>query len=170
MKITEAIAKRRSVRRYKAGEVIPREHFKQILEAAMMAPSACNSRPWEFYVVSDRQTLNRLQKVMPYASMLSTASAAIVVYALPEVQKGGIPEGYWVVDCGACTENILLEAANLGYGTCWCGVYPKEKNIEGICSVLGTKGVPYSLIAIGVPDEDPAARGHYEASKVHFIE
>ena len=169
MEVSEAIRKRRSVRRYKAGAVIPREHFEQILEAAMMAPSACNTRPWEFYVVTDRSTLERLQKVMPYASMLSTASAAIVVYGLPQAQSG-ISDGYWVVDCGACTENILLEAAGLGYGTCWCGVYPKEKNIEGICSVLGTKGVPYCLIAIGVPDEEPAARGHYEASKAHFIE
>ena len=66
MEVSEVIRKRRSIRRYKAGAVIPREHFEKILEAAMMAPSACNTRPWEFYVVTDRETLSRLQQVSHY--------------------------------------------------------------------------------------------------------
>ena len=57
MNTLETIRSRRSIRKYKPGVEIPNEDIKQILEAAMMAPSACNTRPWEFVVVKDRAKL-----------------------------------------------------------------------------------------------------------------
>ena len=65
MQTCEAIRARRSVRKYKAGAAVPPEHVKLMLEAAMMAPSAVNSRPWEFYVVERRETLERLMQAHP---------------------------------------------------------------------------------------------------------
>ena len=168
MSISEAIRARRSIRRYKPGVEIPREDFQKILEAAMMAPSACNSRPWEFVVVIDRQILEGITKGMTYTQMLKTASAAIIVCGLPQAQAG-ISEGFWPQDCGAAIENILLQALDLGYGTCWCGVYPRESNIAAVRQYVETEGVPLAVIAIGVPDESPAPRGHYEESKVRFL-
>ena len=128
MNALETIRSRRSIRKYKEGAEIPKEDLKQILEAAMMAPSACNTRPWEFVVLQDREKLNALMKVHPYVSMLKTASLAIIVCAKPEVQEGICP-GYFPQDCGAATQNILLAAKELRYGTCWCGVYPKEERM-----------------------------------------
>ena len=94
MNTFETIHSRRSIRKYKAGAIIPKEDIKQILEAAMMAPSACNTRPWEFVVVENRETLDAIMAVHPYVSMLRTASMAIIVCAKPEVQ-------YAI--CGGCT-------------------------------------------------------------------
>lgn len=65
MDCTEALRARRSVRKFKQGVKIPSEHLRLRLEAAMMAPSAVNSRPWEFYVVERRETLERLMQAHP---------------------------------------------------------------------------------------------------------
>jgi len=171
MKVTEAIRKRRSIRRFKPGVAVTAEQIKLLLEAAMLAPSACNSRPWEFIVVQSREKLDRIREVHPYTGMLETASLAIIICALPDTQKEPIMSGYYPQDCGAATENILLQAVELGLGACWCGVYPKEDRIADIQNLLEIEAnkLPFNIIAVGVPDEEPALRGHYEESKVSYI-
>ena len=74
--------------KYKEQVTIPQEDFEKMLEAAMMAPSACNTRPWEYFVVTNRDTISKLQEAHPYTSMLTTASAAIVVCGRPDLQGG----------------------------------------------------------------------------------
>lgn len=168
MNTLEAIRSRRSIRKYKKGAVIPKEDIKQILEAAMMAPSACNSRPWEFVVVENQEKLQEIHAVHPYTSMLNTASLAIVICGRPDLQKG-ICEGFFPQDCGAAAQNILLAAAELGYGTCWCGVYPSESRVEDIRKILDVTSVPFAVIALGVPDDAPAARGFYDEERVTWM-
>lgn len=172
MTATEAIRARRSIRAYKAGAPVDDGHVRLLLEAAMMAPSACNCRPWEFFVVRDRKKLDELAAAHPFAKMLRTASLAVVVCARPDAQTGRAA-GYFPQDCGSATQNILLQAAALGLGTCWCGVYPKDERIETLRKALGIENrpnlIPFNLIAVGVPDESPEARGFYEESKVHWI-
>ena len=167
MDCTQAIRARRSIRKFKTNAGIPREDVEKMLEAAMMAPSACNTRPWEFFV-AESAVKDRLCEVHPYAGMLKTAPMAIVVCALPEVQEGRCA-GFFPLDCGAAVENLLLQAADLGYGTCWCGCWPLEDRADAVREVLGAKSVPVALIAVGVPDEDPPARGFYEPAKVTFL-
>ena len=168
MNTLETIRSRRSIRKYQAGAVVPKEDLKQILEAAMMAPSACNTRPWEFAVIENRELLDQLMKVHPYVSMLKTASLAIVVCAKPEVQEGICP-GYFPQDCGAATQNILLSAAALGYGTCWCGVYPNPERVEVVRQIIGVDSTPFAVVALGVADEAPAARGFYDETRVKWL-
>ena len=168
MTVIEAIRNRRSIRKFKQGAKVTDEQIKLLLEAAMLAPSACNTQPWEFIVVKDRAKLEQIRKVHPYTGMLETASFAIVILALPETQKQPIMAGYYPQDCGAATENILLAAVELGLGACWCGVYPKEERIKEIREVLGTEKLPFNVIAVGVPDEDPDPRSKYDESKVTF--
>ncbi|MCL1793564.1 MAG: nitroreductase family protein [Oscillospiraceae bacterium] len=168
MTVIEAIGKRRSIRKFKIGAAVTEEQIKTLLEAAMLAPSACNTRPWEFIVVKSREKLEQIRKAHPYTGMLETASLAIVICALPDTQKG-IAGDYYPQDCGAATENILLAAVEMGLGACWCGVYPKEERIAEIRRVLGTAKLPFNVIAIGVPDENPKARGKYEEGKVKYI-
>jgi len=167
--MNELIEKRRSVRKYKAGKPLAREQINQLLGAAMMAPSACNSRPWEFIAVTKREVLNEIAQFHPYADMCKTASAAIIVVAIP--QKGN-PEGYFPQDCGAATENILLEAVSMGLGTCWCGVYPKEKLIASVRKLfnIAESKIPYNVIAIGTPDESPRRKGFFDEKRVTYIE
>ena len=168
MNVTEAIRSRRSIRKYKKGVVIPQEHFQLMLEAAMMAPSAGNTRPWEFLVVENRGILEKLTEINPYARMLRTASAAIVICAKPELQTG-ICSGFWPQDCGAAAENLILQAEDLGYGTCWCGMYPIQHRVEKALALLRVTSIPYALIAVGVPDQAPEARGFFDPSRVRYI-
>ena len=168
MDCTQTIRARRSIRKFKPGEPVARGDIEKMLEAAMMAPSACNIRPWEFFVVENPDTKARLRAVHPYAPMLETASLAIVVCALPEAQQGRV-SGFWALDCGAAVENLLLQAAALGYGACWCGCWPLEDRAQAVREVVGAQSVPVGLIAVGVPDEDPPARGFYEPGKVTWL-
>ena len=166
--MSELIEKRRSVRKFQAGKPVTREQLNRLLEAAMLAPSACNSRPWEFIAITKRETLDEIARIHPYAKMCETATAAIVVVALPQT---GMPEGYYPQDCGAATENILLEAASLGLGTCWCGVFPKEERVASFRALFDIREpkVPFNVIAIGTPDESPKQMGFFEESKVKYI-
>ena len=167
--MSELMEKRRSIRKYKTNKLVTKEQLNRLLEAAMMAPSACNSRPWEFIAVTKREDLNEIARVHPYAKMCETAAAAIIVVAIPQT---GVPADYFPQDCAAATENILLEAASMGLGTCWCGVYPKEEKVASIRKLFNVPKpkIPFNVIAIGTPNETPKRRGFFEESKVTYIE
>ena len=164
----KAIETRRSIRKYDPSKQVTEEQLKQLLTAAMLAPSARNSRPWEFIAITCRETLDEIVRIHPYAQMCKTATAAIIVVGLP--QDDG-PSGYFAQDCGAATQNILLEAADMGLGTCWCGVFPREERIGPFVELfkIPENKIPFCVIAVGYPDESPAPRGSYEDSKVTFI-
>ena len=168
MNCSDAIRGRRSIRKYKEGLVIPDEDMHTILEAAMMAPSARNTRPWEFFVVTNREILEKFTEAHPYTTMLRTASAAIVVCGRPDLQEG-VCAGYWPQDCGAAIENLLLQAKALGYGTCWCGCYPSMDRVQKLQEILQTKSIPVSIVAIGTADETPAARGYFDTARVTYL-
>jgi len=168
--MTEVIQKRRSIRKYQTDKPVSKEQLNQLMEAAMLAPSACNTRPWEFIAITNRNILKELANIHRYAKMFNTAMAAIVVVGIPQVNE--VARDFFPQDCGAATQNILLEACAMGLGTCWCGVYPKEDIMASVSTLLGIvePKVPFNLIAIGVPDESPACRGYFDESKVTFME
>jgi len=167
--MTDAIQSRRSIRKYKPDVPVTREQLNRLMHAAMLAPSARNSRPWEFVSVTRRETLDEIVRIAPNAHMCASAPAAIVLVAIPQT---GLPEGYFPQDCGAATQNILLEATAMGLGTCWCGVYPREARVAAIGGLLNIREpkLAFCVIAVGVPDETPEPRGFFEESKVTYIE
>jgi nitroreductase len=166
--MNELIEKRRSIRQFQRDKPVTKEQLNRLLEAAMLAPSACNSRPWEFIAVTKRRMLDEIARVHPYAMMCQTAAAAIIVVAIPQAEG---PVGYFAQDCAAATQNILLEAVSLGLGACWCGVYPREERIDAIRGLfaIGEPKIPFNVIAIGKPAEFPDPRGFFEESKVTYI-
>jgi nitroreductase len=166
--MSEIIQNRRSVRKYQTDKPVTKEQLDRLLEAAMLAPSACNSRPWEFIAITKREVLNKIAEIHPNAKMCETATAAIIVVAVPQ---SGRPEGYFPQDCGAATQNILLEAVSMGLGTCWCGVYPKADRMASLAALLSIAEpkIPFNVIAVGVPDEAPEQRGFFEQEKVKYI-
>ena len=166
MDCSEAIRARRSVRKYKKGEKIPAEHIRMMLEAAMSAPSAVNSRPWEFYVTERDEIKERLMQAHPASRMLETASAAIIVCGRPDLQPG---HGFWPQDCGAAIENILLQATALGYGSCWCGCFPEQPRTDAVRRALRGNSVPVAIVAIGVPAEQSAQKGFLDPDRVRFM-
>ena len=166
MDVFEAIYARRSVRKYKKGAPVAKESIQKLLDAAMHAPRAVNSRPWEFYCTDKEEVKAALMAAHPASRMLETASWAIVVCGRPDLQPR---HNYWPQDCGAAIENILLAAKGLGLGACWCGCYPTQPRTDEVKKVIGCDGVPVAVVAVGVPDEDPPAKGFYDEERVHFI-
>ena len=166
--MSELIKNRRSIRKFQTGKPVTKEQLNALLEAAMMAPSACNSRPWEFIAVTKRETLDEIARIHPHAKMCETATAAIIVVALPQTDR---PEGYFPQDCGAATQNILLEAVSMGLGTCWCGVYPKEDRVASLRELFDIREpkIPFNVIVIGTPDEAPQRKGFFDESRVTYI-
>ncbi|MDR0289850.1 MAG: nitroreductase family protein [Treponema sp.] len=165
----DVIERRHSIRKFDSSVPVTREQLDQLLKAAMLAPSACNSRPWEFIAVTKRETLDEIARIHPYAAMCGTATAAIIVVAIPQTGEG--PIGYFPQDCAAATQNILLEAVFLGLGSCWCGVYPRDERITAIRSLfnISEPKIPFNVIAIGTPAEAPASRGFFEAGRVRYV-
>ncbi|MBC7293369.1 MAG: nitroreductase family protein [Thermoleophilia bacterium] len=157
------ILARRSVRRYTA-EPVTEEQITTLLKAAMAAPSAANRRPWHFVVVTERKVLDTLAERHPYAKMLFEAPLCIAVVGEPAVSD------YWVQDCSAAAENILLAAAGMGLGSVWLGVHPRAEREQMVREVLGIPAglVPLCLIAVGHPAEHPPARTQYDPARVHY--
>ncbi len=161
----DAIFKRRSIRRYKDGSVSD-ETIEKLLKAAMAAPSAGNEQPWHFVVVKDKEMLKRLSKLSPYASMLKDAPLGIVVCG---DLKAEIYKGFWVQDCSAATENLLIEAAYLGLGAVWLGVYPVEERVDYVREVLEIPSyvVPFAVIPVGYPAQQLPPADRYNRDKIH---
>lgn len=168
MNVSEAIRSRRSIRKYRTETAVSREDIEKILEAGMMGPSACNTRPWEFVVVESREIKEKIMEIQPYTQMLKTAPIAIVICGRPDLQEGRCSE-FWPQDCGASIENMLLQAKELGYGTCWCGIYPVEERVASMQALLSVSSKPLAVIAVGEADETPKARGFFDASRVKYM-
>ncbi len=165
MECLESIMTRRSVRRF-ADEPVADETVEALLRAAMAAPSAGNQQAWRFVVVRDRETLRRLADASPYASMLPTAPLAVVVCAEPAVEKH---LGFWVQDCSAATQNLLLAAHALGLGAVWLGYYPARERVKGASEALSLPDgvVPMCVVPLGRPKEEKPPVDRYDPSYVH---
>ena len=166
MDAMEAILSRRSIRRYQK-EAVPEELVNELLQAAMNAPSARNEQPWHFIVIQQRKVLDEVPKVHPYSNMLREAPLAIVVCA--DLRLAG-DEAYWVQDCSAATENILIAAQAKGLGAVWLGIYPRDNRVKSIQNLLALPQhiIPLSIISIGYPDEEKPRESRYQASRVHY--
>lgn len=158
------LMKRKSVRQYTT-ETISDEHIKTMLKSAMQAPSAGNKQPWEFIVVKNRETLDKLSEISKGAWMLSQAPLCITVVLKDSAKYPQMAQQ----DCAAATENILLEAVNLGLGAVWIGVYPIEERYHKVNEILTIKdGNAFCNIAIGHPKNETEITVRYDESKVHY--
>jgi Nitroreductase len=165
MELIEAIATRRSIRRFQERPVID-EHLQTIIEAAMLAPSAGNQQPWHFVVITDREKLDRIPDFHPYSAMVRMAPAAILVCGDP---AGGPWPDFWTQDCSAATQNALLAARDLGLGTVWVGVYPVEERMGGFRRLLDIPEYiyPFALIPVGWPVDSFHTVNRSKPERVH---
>ncbi len=133
----------------------------------MSAPSAGNQQPWSFLVIEDRNILDKIPEVHPSSKMLYEAPVAIVVLGDPSLEKY---KGYWIQDCSAATENILLAATGLGLGSVWLGVHPIEERINGVKKLLQIPDNinPLCIIAIGYPNEEKEFVDRYNEDRIYY--
>lgn len=166
MKVMEAILKRRSIRQF-TKQPIAKDDLTTLLRAAMMAPTARNCQEWEFVLVRDKNTFKKIMHVHPYAKMLEQADCALIVCG--NTQREHAP-GYWMADCGAATQNILLAATSLGIGSVWLGVYPNEERMHGLAQILGLPEYvkPLNIIALGYPNEQKEDVDRFDPDKIHI--
>jgi nitroreductase len=153
---------RRSIRAYTA-DPVDEEMIQSLLEAGMAAPSASNRKPWHFVVVTDRGLLKALADAHPFGKMIATAAVGIAVCGDPAVSQ------WWVQDCSAATQNILVAVAGLGLGGVWLGCHGRPEREQAVRKVLGIPeqvGV-LSLLSIGHPAEEKQPRTQYDPARVH---
>lgn len=157
---------RTSIRKY-LSKPVEDEKIEKLLQAAMAAPSAGNQQPWEFYVVKDKATLEKLSKSSPYAACCASAPVAFVAcYRI----HCTMPE-YVQIDMSASVENLLLEADSLGLGAVWLGIAPLKERMEAVREVLN---IPdnldaFAIIPCGYPETIHPQQDRFDKQRIHYV-
>ena len=156
----EEIYKRRSIRKYIDKEISD-EILQKILKAGMNAPSAKNTKPYEFLVIRNKQNLKKLASVKPNAYMTKDSNVTIVMMSKD-------PTEFWKLDLGATIQNMLLEASSYDIGSCWIGInheqgeyIKKEFGIPDDLQVI-------SMVSFGYKGEEKEKNDYYESAKIHY--
>ncbi len=167
--ILDILCQRRSVRKFQDRPLEPEWTYK-LLEAAMAAPTACNSQPWEFIVITEPVLLEGIRSRLRFAGY--NAPCAIVVCGSPELANNSAAKHYWVQDCSAAMENILTAATGFGLGGVWIGVYPLPSVIRPVRELFNIPEsvIPLGIAMLGYPAEEavPPARTQYNEHRVHW--
>ena len=163
----ESIFNRRSIRKY-TDQLVEPETLDLLLKAAMAAPSAMNCRPWEFVAITDPEILAQFRKRLIFGNR--NAPAAILVCGNPSLSTNPAARLFWVQDCSAAAENILIAAVSLGLGTVWVGIHPVAQFVRVAQDIIGLPKhvTPLGLLYIGYPAEEKPARTQYNEHKVYW--
>jgi len=166
MELYDGLITRRSIRAFKP-DPIDREMVEEMIRAGMYAPSAVNCQPWHFILIDEHSLMDRIMQIHPYAGMLAEAQYVVLVCGDQNLEHA---PGYWVVDCGAATQNILLAAHALGVGSVWLGLHPREKRKDEIRELFELPGPiqPFSLIALGYPNEQKPVPERFKKERIHY--
>lgn len=157
MNVFEAIQRRRSIRSYLDKE-IPRELIIRVLGAARLAPSAEAIQPWYFIVLTDREKKNKIARSGRFARFISKAPVVIVGCGDREASPK-----WFKVDVAIAMEHIVLEATELGLGTCWVGSF-RESVVKEVLKIPEKFSV-VALLALGYP----APKVDYFGKLVHLV-
>ena len=165
----DVINARKSVRHF-TDKIVSKEDLVTIVKAGMAAPTAVNKQPWHFIIINERKTLNDLSLGLPNAQMIKQATAAIIVCgnlhkALPDEASE-----YWIQDCSAATENMLLAVEAMGLGAVWTGVYPNKERIGFIKSFFKLPDyiIPLNVIPIGYPTGEDKPKNKFKEENISW--
>jgi nitroreductase len=172
MELMEVIYSRRAVREFTT-EPVDSKTLRQLIDAAVQAPSAVNQQPWSFFVVQQQALLARISSEAK-AHMLRTSPAGLVSHHFHELLSdpnfdifykapvlvviSAVAESPWAVeDCSLAAENLMLAARGLGLGTCWIGFAQGWLTTpEGKAALNMPVGyVPVAPIIVGHPKSLP---------------
>lgn len=169
MELYDAIAARRSVRKYKNTPVAP-EVMARILEAGRLAPSWKNRQCWRFVLITDPEKRQMLGTLVdnPSAECYVNAPYVLILCADPTDSGSSGGKDYYLVDCGIVMEHIALAATAEGLGSCWVGYFPENPVRSLIGAPMDTRIV--ALMPIGYADEAPAPRPRQPLSQIVFTD
>jgi nitroreductase len=162
------IMTRTSIRQY-TNEPISKADIETMLRAGMAAPTAVNKQPWHFAAVTDK---TKLAELAGRRGIIKQAGVAIVVCGNLDKAMQGPAQAFWIQDCSAATENILLAANALGLGAVWTGCYPMDDRVAEVSKVLKLPEtiVPLCVIVIGHPAEQPKPKDKWKPENVSYNE
>lgn len=162
------IMTRTSIRAFEQREV-EEEKIEKILKAGMAAPTAVNKQPWAFVVVRDKEVLKQLSEGASRSSMVAEAAFAVIPCCDLTKTLDNDGKEFWIQDLSALSENTLLAAHALGLGAVWTGVYPIEDRVNHIREVLKLPEyiVPFCLIPMGYPAENPTPKDKWKPEQVY---
>lgn len=165
----ETIYNRTSIRSY-SSEKVEKDAILTLLRAGMSAPSAVNKQPWAFMVIDNRDLMEQIGDEFKNAGMIKKASCAIIVCGDLKLALEGVAQEFWVQDCSAATQNILLAAHSMGLGAVWCGVYPNPERIEALKALLSLPEhiVPLNIIPIGVREKEQEPKDKWKEDRIHW--
>lgn len=157
---------RRSCRQY-TEEPVSEDALRTLLEAAMAAPSAHNCQPWHFVVVKEQSIKEAVSSLHPYIHMAKDAPLGILVCGNTSLEK---TPGFWVQDCSAASQNILLAATALGLGALWTGIYPLSGRVEAFQKLFALPDhiIPLTYLVIGHPKQEAKAVSRYDPAKISY--
>ncbi len=163
----EVITSRRSIRRFVYDEKIKEEDIEVILRCAISAPSAGNEQPWHFVIIKDRTALDKIPEIHPHARMCLEAPLAILICADLSSEKH---KGFWVQDCSASCENMLLGIHSIGLGAVWVGIYPNQMRVKDFKELFSLPEhiIPFCLVPIGHPQEENAPEERFKEERIHL--
>ena len=169
--IVENIMTRTSIRQY-TDQPISADTIEALLRAGMAAPTAVNKQPWHFVAVTDKDKLAQLATANPNAGMTAKAPLAIIVCGDMQKTLEGQGRAFWIQDCSAATENILLAAHALGLGGVWTGLYPNDERVAAVREILKAPEyiVPLCAIVLGYPAEQPEPKDKWKPENVSYNE
>lgn len=157
MELTEAIRKRRTIRRYKQTPV-EREKLEQLIEAARLAPTGGNMQQLRFIVIQNKELLEKVFKQTAWGGLVKPKrnpelgkSAPMAFIAVTSNSNSLVQ----VTNAGAAVQNILLRAVDLELGCCWIGAFNKENTHQALSLPEETELL--YLVAVGYPDESPVS-------------
>ena len=168
MELKDALLKRRSIRKFKEDKISD-EIINELLVAGMSGASACNRCPWEFYVITNEEMMEKVKKITRWGHYDSPL--AIIVCGNKNKALPLQLSDFWIQDCSIATTNIQLRAVDLGLGSVWCGILPQKNPMKRASEVLELPNhiIPLSLLFIGYPNEEKEERSQFDEKKVHYI-
>lgn len=167
--ILNNIHSRKSVRHF-TEEKVSSDQLITLAKAAMAAPTARNTQPWQIIAIDDRAILDSLSKALPYAKMLEQAPAAMIVCGDMTKAMEGEGRQFWIQDCSAATENLLLAAEGMGLGAVWTAVYPDNERIKGVSTTLNLPSyiIPLNVIPVGYPTGEDVPKIKWNEERFHY--
>lgn len=154
MEVMESIEKRRSIRSYQDKEV-EAEKIEKILEAGRLAPSASNRQEWRYIVVKEKKTRQLLAEAAANQSFVAEAPVIIVCCAETDEHVMGCGQKCYPIDLAISIEQMVLEAVELGLGSCWIGAF-SETRVKEILGIPPEIRV-VNLLPVGYPKRIPSA-------------
>ena len=163
----QEIYQRQSIRSFQ-DKAVEADKIKELLRAAMNAPSARNTQSTRYLVITNRKALDTMSDLQPYTNMMKEAPCAIMVLGdRRDIQ----PDEYLYVNAAAAIENMLIEAVHQGLGTCWCAIGPLKERIDNFHSYYAIEDnlIPIAVIAIGYGKEQKEKIDRFDETKISYF-